>query len=81
MLRSSLCDHSDAYILVKGTITVANTAAQDAANNAANKEVIFKHFAPFINCISRINNAQVDDAHDIVVVMPMYNLKECSDNY
>ena len=47
MLRSSLCDYSDAYILVKGTITVANTAAQDQPNNGANKKVIFKNRAPF----------------------------------
>ena len=47
MLRSSLCDYSDAYILVKGTITVANTAAQDQPNNGANKKVIFKNCAPF----------------------------------
>ena len=47
MLRSSLCDYSDAYILVKGTITVANTAAQDQPNNGANKNIIFKNCAPF----------------------------------
>ena len=52
MLRSSLCDHSNAYILVKGNITVNNTAA---ANNTG-KKVIFKNCAPFINCISKINN-------------------------
>ena len=47
MLRSSLCDYSDAYILVKGTITVANAAAQDQPNNGANKNIIFKNCAPF----------------------------------
>ena len=52
MLRSSLCDHSNAYILVKGNITVNKTAA---ANNTG-KKVIFKNCAPFINCISKINN-------------------------
>ena len=62
MLRSSLCDHSDAYILVKGTMTVRNTAAQNQANNAANKKVIFQNCLPFTSCISRINNTQVDDA-------------------
>ena len=45
------------------------------------KEIIFKDFAPFTNCISRINNMQVDDAHDIYVDMPMYSFIECSDNY
>ena len=76
MFRSSLCDYSEAYMLVKETITVTNTAAQDQPNNAANKKVIFKNCAPFTNCISRINNTQIDDPHDIDVVMPMYNLIE-----
>ena len=74
MLRTGLCDYSNAYILVKGTITVANTAAQGQSNNAINKKVIFKSCAPFTNCISRINNTQVDDAHDIDVIMAMYTL-------
>ena len=81
MLKSSLCDYSDAYIVVKGTITVNNTAAEDAAANNTNKKVIFKNFAPFTNCISEINNTQVDNAKDIDIVMPMYNLIEYSDNY
>ena len=55
MLRSSLCDYSDAYILVKGNITVNNTAADGAAANNTNKKVIFKNCAPFTNCISKIN--------------------------
>ena len=65
MLSSSLCDYSDSYILVKGTITVENKAAEGAANNATNKKVIFKNCAPFTNCVSRINNTQVGDANDI----------------
>ena len=81
MLKSSLCDYSDAYILVKGTISVNNTAAQGAAVNNNNKEVIFKNCAPFTNCISEINNTQIDNAKDIDIVMPMYNLIEYSDNY
>ena len=81
MLKSSLCDYSDAYILVKGTISVNNTAAQGAAANNTNKKVIFKNCAPFTNCISEINNTQIDNAKDIDIVMPMYNLIECSDNY
>ena len=48
MLKSSLCDYSDAYIFVKGTISVNNTAAQGAAVNNNNKKVIFKNCAPFI---------------------------------
>ena len=81
MLKSSLCDYSDAYILVKGTITVNNTAAADAGANNTYKKVIFKNCAPFTNCISEINNTQVDNANDIDIVMPMYNLIEYSDNY
>ena len=73
MLKSSLCDYSDAYILVKGTITVNDTAAADANANNTNKKVIFKNFAPFTNCISEINNTQVDNAKDIDIVMPIYN--------
>ena len=81
MLKSSLCDYSDAYILVKGTITVNNTAAAGAAANNTNKKIIFKICDPFTNCISEINNTQIDNAKDIDIVMPMYNLIEYSDNY
>ena len=81
MLRSSLCDYSDAYILVRGNITVNNTAADGAAANNTNKKVIFKNCAPFTNCISKINNTQIDNAEYIDIVMPMYNLIEYSDNY
>ena len=81
MLRSSLCDYSDAYILVKGNITVNNTAADGAAANNTNKKVIFKNCAPFTSCISKINNEQIDNAEYIDIVMPMYNLIEYSENY
>ena len=81
MLRSSLCDYSDAYILVKVNISVNNAAGAGAAANNTNKKVIFKNCAPFINCISKINNAQTDYAEHIDIVMPMYNLIEYSDNY
>ena len=80
MLKSSLCDYSDIYILVNGTIAVANIAASSAANankklmqnkkanaNNANKKLIFKNYSPFINCISEINNTQIDHATDIDV--------------
>ena len=56
MLRSSICDYSDACILVKGNITVNNTADAGANANNTNKEVIFKNGAPFTSCISKINN-------------------------
>ena len=81
MLKSSLCDYSDAYIVVKGNITVNNTAATGAAANNTNKKVIFKNCAPFTNCISKIKNTQIDNAEYIDIVMPMYNLIEYSDNY
>ena len=82
MLKSNLCDYSYAwYILVKGTISVNNTAADDVAVNNTNKKVIFKNCAPFTNCISEINNTQIDNAKDIDIVMPMYNLIKYSDNY
>ena len=84
MLKSSSCDFSDAYILVKGRITV--TGARDAAKQAkqadeTNKGVIFKNCTPFINCKGEINNTERDNAKDIDIVMPMYNLIEYSDNY
>ena len=81
MLKSSLCAYSDVYILVKGTIHVNNTAQGAAAPNNGNKKVIFENCAPFTNCISEINNTQIDNAKDIDIVMPMYNLIEYSDNY
>ena len=81
MLKSSLCDYSDAYIVVKGTISVHNTAADGAAVNNNDRKVIFKNYAPFTNCISEINNTQIDNAKDIDIVMPTYNLIEYSDNY
>ena len=81
MLKSSLCDYSDAYILFKGTISVNNTAATDAVVNNTNKKVIFKNCAPFTNGISEINNTQIDNTKDIDIVMPMYNLIEYSNNY
>ena len=81
MLKTGLCDYSDAYIFAKGTIIVSNTAAADADANNTNKKVIFKNCAPFTNCISEINNTQVDNAKDADIVIPMHNLIEYSDNY
>ena len=83
MLKSSLCDYSDAYILVKGTITIAGEGDNAAARQAdeRDKGVAFKNCAPFINCTSEINNTQTDNAKDIDIVMPLCNLIEYSDNY
>ena len=76
MLKSSLCDYSDAYILVKGTITLNGAGADAAARHAdeRDKGVAFKNCAPFTNCISEINNTQIDNAKDIDIVMPMYRI-------
>ena len=83
MLKSSLCDYSDPYILVKGTITIAGAGDIAAVRQAdeRNKGVAFKNCSPLINCISEINNTQIDNAKDTDIVMPMYNLIEYSDNY
>ena len=81
MLKSSLCNYSDAYILVKGTINANNTAAAGAAVNNNDRKVIFKNCSPFTNCISEINNTQIGNANNIDIVMAMYNLIEYSDNY
>ena len=83
MLRSNLCDYADAYILVNGTITMNGAGADIATRQIDEREkgVIFKNCAPFIKCISRINNTEIDNAKDIDIVMSMYNLIEYSDNY
>ena len=78
MLKSSLCDNSDAYILVSGTITVTELAA-GGGNNCI--EIVFKICAPFTDCKGEINNAQIDNAKNIDVVIPMYILIEYNDNY
>ena len=83
MLRSNLCDYADAYILVNGRITITGAGDDGAARRAdeRDKGVTFKNCAPFTKCISRINNTDIDNAQDIDIVMPMYNLIEYSDNY
>ena len=83
MLKSSVCDFSDAKILVKGTRTITGRGAATAARqaNERDKGVIFKNYAPFTKYISKKDNMQVDGAQEIDVVMPMYNLIEYSDNY
>ena len=76
MLRSDLCNFSDAYIVVEGDIIVA-----EPDNAKRNKAVAFKSNAPFINCISKINGIKIDNAEDLDVVIPMNNLLEYSKNY
>ena len=76
MLKSSLCDYSDAYIRVKGKITITGAGDDAAARQAdeRNKGVAFKKCAPFITCISNINNIEIDNCQDIDIIMPMYNI-------
>ena len=76
MLRSDLFDFSDAYIVVKGTITVTNPD-----NNPYDKKLAFKNNAPIVSCTSKINNTLIDNAEDLDVIMPMYNLLEYSKKY
>ena len=73
MLRSSWCDYNDPYILVSVAITVPNTAAAAAAADNR-KNIITKNCPPFTNFISEINNTHIDNAKDIDIVLPMYNL-------
>ena len=81
MLRSNLCDYSDAYIIVKGTIKVTTPGVNNDANNITgkrNRSVILKNNAPFVSCITRINGELIEDADDLDIVMSMYNLLEYS---
>ena len=84
MLRSNLCDYSDAYILVKGTITVTAPGVNNVAHNIRdkrNRPLILKNNALFVSCITRINGESIEDADDLDIVMSMYNLLEYSKNY
>ena len=83
MLRSSLCDYADVYILVKEPIIITGAGDDAAARRAdeRNKGVIFKNCAPFTKCISKINDTEIDNAQDIDIVMPIYYLIEYSDSY
>ena len=73
VIKSNLCDYSDAYILVTGDIT--------ATGGDANTKAAFKNFAPFTKCVTHINDEHVDNADNLDIVMPMYNLIEYRDNY
>ena len=75
MLRSDLCDFSNAYIVVEEDITLEG----DNDTNKQNKNRVFRNNAPFINCIW--NGVKVDNAEDLDVVMPVYNVLEYSKNY
>ena len=77
MLQSDLCDYNNTYLVVKGTIFI------EARNNRdiKNRSLAFKSNAPFISCISKINNSLIENAEELDIVMPMYNLIEYSKNY
>ena len=74
MIRSDLYDYRDAYVVVKGTINFT-----DPNNDAYDKKLALKNNAPFISCISKINNTIIDK--DLDIVMPMYSLIEYRKNY
>ena len=80
MLRSDLCEYFDAYNVVKGDITLTKTNGR-GITDIRNKFLAFKNNSPFINCISKIKNVLIDNAVDLDIVMPIYNLLEYSKNY
>ena len=83
MLRPNLCDYTDVYILVKGTIKITGARDDDTIKrlDERNKSVIFKNCAPFTECVNRINGTEIDTAQDIDIAMPLHDLIEYSDNY
>ena len=81
MLRPDLCDYADAYILVNGTITVTAAAGANNIREKRNKPLILKNDAPFVSCITKINNELIEDEEHLDIAMPIYNLLEYSKNY
>ena len=79
MLQWDLCDYINAYIVVKEIITLQTE--NNRAIDEYNKNLILKNNAPFSSCISKINNVLTDNAEDLDIVMPMYNLIECLKSY
>ena len=80
MLRSDLCDFNDAYIVAKGIVTVT-VSADERNRDEMNRQVILKNNARFISCISKINGVLVENAEDLDIVMPVYDLLEYSKTY
>ena len=80
VLRPDVCDYSDVYIVAKGDITLTKTNEREIID-IRNSFLAFKNNAPFTNCISKINYVLTDNAEDLDIVMPMYNLIEYSKNY
>ena len=77
ILSSDLCNYSDAYIVVKGTVTVEDT--NDA--NKRNKKITSKNNTPFTSCISKINIILIDNVGDLDIAIPMYNFLEYGEKY
>ena len=81
MLRSYFCNYRDPYIVVKGTVTPRARRGAKNIRDRKNRPLVFKNNAPFISCISKINDVLIENAEDFDVVMPMYNFLEFSKNY
>ena len=81
MLRSDLCDYSDAYIVSKGNIDLTLNRLNQINVDLYDKRVSFKNNAPFTSCIAKINGELIENAKDLDIVMPMYNLLKYSKNY
>ena len=77
-MRNDLCDFNDAYVVVTGKITATNPGNDDSVYN---RKVSFKNSAPFFNCTLRINSQLTEDAQDLDIVIPMYNLLYYSKNF
>ena len=82
MIKSNLCDYSDAYKLVKGSITFVGQGAHTAAivNDRNNKNVIFKNCDHLLTASVK-KKTQLDNTNDIDFLVSMYNIIEYSDNY
>ena len=76
-----MCNYSNAYIFVEGSITVPNIAVTDADANNINIKIILKNYAPLEKFATKTNNTQADNAQDNNVTISMYNLLENSNNY
>ena len=81
MLRSDFCGYSDAFVVVKGKVTVSATDGANNIRDKKNRPLAFKNNALFISCISKINGVLIENAEDLDIVMPMYNLLEYSKNF
>ena len=77
MLRSDLCDYKDAYTVVKGVVTVST---EEKDRDEMDRDFVLKNNTPIISCISKINGALIENAENLDIVMPTYNLLNYSKN-